>query len=54
VENEGPMTQEEVAKFLGISKMRVSQIERIALKRFKKRCKLFLLKNPLLDILMIL
>lgn len=38
VAHKGPMTQEQVGNYLGITKMRVSQIEKQALKKFKKRC----------------
>jgi len=49
VKDKGPMTQEEVSKYLGISKMRVSQIERKAIKRLKKKTFQFFSENPLLD-----
>ena len=39
VHDKGPMTQEEVAKYFGISKMRVCQIEKRALKTFTKKMK---------------
>jgi DNA-directed RNA polymerase specialized sigma subunit len=42
VNNKGPMTQEEVGNILNISKMRVSQLERRALKRFRKKCLRFM------------
>lgn len=37
----GPMTQEEVGDYLGLSKMRISQLEKVALKKFNKRMKRF-------------
>jgi len=37
IKEKGSMTQEEVGKYMGISKMRVSQIERTALKHLKKK-----------------
>lgn len=40
VEAVGPMTQEKVGEYLNISKMRVSQCEKRALKKITKRCKL--------------
>jgi len=33
----GPLTQDVISKYLGLSKMRICQIERIALKKMKKR-----------------
>lgn len=38
-EASGPMTQAEIAKYLGISKMRVCQIEHQAIEKLKKRMK---------------
>lgn len=38
-EQEGPMTQDEISKYLGISKMRVSQLQKIAETKFGKRMK---------------
>jgi len=35
----GPKTQEEIGIFLGMSKMRISQIEKSALKKLKKKLK---------------
>lgn len=35
----GPMTQEEIGEYLGLSKMRISQIEKRALEKFNKRMK---------------
>jgi hypothetical protein len=40
VEKHGAMTLEEVAKRLGISLVRVSQIEKAALKKLSKRIKI--------------
>jgi DNA-binding XRE family transcriptional regulator len=37
VNEEGSMTQEQVGQYLQISKMRVSQIERQALKKIKRK-----------------
>ena len=46
----GPMTQEEVGVYFGVSKMRISQIERAALVKVRKKMALACLeKNPLLD-----
>jgi len=39
IEKHGPMTLQEVAKRLGISLVRVSQIEKQALKKLSKRIK---------------
>lgn len=44
-----PLSQAEVAEILGISKMRVSQIERVALKKFRRRFGMKFGKNILLD-----
>ena len=37
VNSKGPMSQEEIAGYLGLSKMRICQIEKIALEKFKTR-----------------
>ena len=37
VNSKGPMSQEEIAVYLGLSKMRICQIEKIALEKFKTR-----------------
>ena len=39
--DKGPMTQEEVGKYLSLTKMRISQIERKALDKLRKRKNLF-------------
>ncbi len=39
IEKHGAMTLEEVAKRLGVSLVRVSQIEKLALKKLSKRIK---------------
>lgn len=39
---EGPKTQEEIGLFLGLSKMRVSQIEKRAIKNLKKKLEIAL------------
>ena len=39
VNDKGEMTQEEVSQYLGLSKMRVCQLEKLALKKFQKRMK---------------
>lgn len=36
-EQEGPMTQAEIARYLGLSKMRVCQIEHQAVAKLKKK-----------------
>lgn len=36
-ERSGPMTQAEIAEYLGVSKMRICQIENKAVKKMKKR-----------------
>ena len=41
VEDKGPMTQEQVGKYLGLTKMRISQIERQAIQKLKKKKYLF-------------
>jgi DNA-directed RNA polymerase specialized sigma subunit len=41
VEAKGEMTQEQVGNYLGLTKMRISQIERQALEKFKKRAARF-------------
>ena len=41
VNEKGNMTQEQVGNYLGLSKMRISQIERQALKKLKKRKNIF-------------
>ena len=38
-EAKGPMTQAEIAKYLGVSKMRICQIEHRIMKKLKKRMK---------------
>ena len=38
IDGKGPMTQEQVGNYMGITKMRVSQIEKQALKTLRKRC----------------
>jgi len=40
-EDKGPMTQEQVGKYLSLTKMRISQIERKALEKLRKRKYLF-------------
>jgi DNA-directed RNA polymerase sigma subunit (sigma70/sigma32) len=42
VDDKGKMTQEEVGNYLGLTKMRISQIERQALEKFKRRAARFL------------
>lgn len=37
VEAKGSMTQEEVGKYFGLSKMRISQIEKQAIKKLQKK-----------------
>lgn len=37
VNDKGSMTQEQVGNYLGLTKMRISQIERQALKKLEKR-----------------
>lgn len=37
IDDKGPMTQEEVSHYLGVSKMRISQIQRQAETKLKKR-----------------
>ncbi len=37
VNKKGPMTQEEIGSYLGITKERASQLERLALEKFKKK-----------------
>ena len=37
VDDKGPMTQEEIASYMGITKMRVCQIEHSAQKKLKKK-----------------
>ena len=44
-EQKGPLTQEEVGDYLNLTKMRISQIERQALNKIKKRSAI--LKNAL-------
>jgi DNA-directed RNA polymerase specialized sigma subunit len=39
VSEKGEMTQEEVSQYFGISKMRVCQLEKLALKKFRKKMK---------------
>jgi len=41
IEAFGPMTQEQVGEYLNITKMRVSQIEKRALRKLEKRIKWF-------------
>jgi hypothetical protein len=36
----GPMSYDKIAEYLGYSKMRISQIEKLALAKFKKRSKI--------------
>lgn len=36
-EDRGPMTQEQVGNYLGLTKMRISQIEKIAMKKLKRK-----------------
>jgi hypothetical protein len=36
IQDKGPMVQEEVGKYFGVGKMRISQIEQIALKKINK------------------
>ena len=35
-ENEGPMTQEEIGNYMGLTKMRISQIEKQAKEKLRK------------------
>lgn len=37
VEDRGPMTQEEVAQYFGLSKMRICQIEKRAIEKLNRR-----------------
>ncbi len=37
VNRKGPMTQEEIGKFMGLSKMRISQIQKSGVLSLKKR-----------------
>jgi len=39
IASKGSMTQEEVGKHLGLTKMRISQIERQAIQKLKKKAK---------------
>lgn len=41
VNEKGPMTQDEISKYLEISKMRVCQVERRAVSKLSKRINLF-------------
>lgn len=43
----GPMTQEEVGKYLNLTKMRISQIERQAMQRMKNKMEKICEDNPL-------
>ena len=50
IENVGrPLSQSEVAEVLGVSKMRISQIEKIASKKFNRRFGMKFGKKILLD-----
>jgi DNA-directed RNA polymerase sigma subunit (sigma70/sigma32) len=40
IEENGSMTQETISKFIGFTKMRISQIEKRALEKIKKRIKI--------------
>lgn len=42
VDARGPITQEEIGNYLGLSKMRISQIERRAQEKFNKRMRKYL------------
>lgn len=35
IDEKGPMTQEQVGKYIGLTKMRISQIERQAIKKLR-------------------
>lgn len=39
ISEKGPMTQEEIGEYMGLSKMRISQLEKHALIKFKKKMK---------------
>ena len=41
IDDRGRMTQEEVGKYFGLTKMRISQLEKQALLKFKKKMKIF-------------
>jgi len=41
IQEKGPMTQKQVGEYLGLSKMRISQIERKAIKKLKKNKSIF-------------
>lgn len=49
VDKVGPMTQKQVGEYLDITKMRVSQVEERALKKFTKRTKLLFGKKLFTD-----
>lgn len=40
VNDKGPMTQEQISEYLGISKMRVSQVQKEAQKKITKKLRL--------------
>lgn len=40
IDDKGKMTQEEVGKYFGLTKMRISQVEKQALCKFTKRIKM--------------
>lgn len=41
IDDKGKMTQEEVGRYFDLTKMRISQLEKQALDKFKKKMKLF-------------
>ena len=41
VNEKGAMTQDEVGKYMGLTKMRISQIEKLAVKKLGRRIKFY-------------
>lgn len=39
IDDKGKMTQEEIGQYLGLSKMRISQVQKQALLKFRKKMK---------------